>query len=81
MKKIILLAIFILGLAACVNPTDKYVESFKRLPEILKEKLTKAVALAEELGTKLENTKILLEKNVTLGKSIINLYQVGEYYL
>lgn len=65
MKKIFLLILLILGLVACVNPMDKYTESFKRLPELLKEKLDSAVALAEELGTDIESTAELLEKDPT----------------
>lgn len=65
MKKIFLFILLILGLGACVNPMDKYTESFKRLPELLKEKLDSAVALAEELGNDIESAAGLLERDPT----------------
>lgn len=62
MKKILLLILFLLGLGACVNPADKYVESFKKLPDLLAEKIKAAEETAKKLGTDIESTATLLEK-------------------
>ena len=65
MKKIFLFILLILGLGACVNPMDKYTESFKKLPDILAEKIKSNMELAKSLGEKLEASKDLLNSDIS----------------